>query len=256
MIVHTELFTMTLNKRRREKIWLERVWAWFVIPLVMMIAGSENVFADRQDVARKDVNASQERVLVVIGASYAKDWDIRSVGHYRVINRGNGGEETQQMLARFDQDVIRPRPSAVLIWGFINDIFRAPRDAIGSRQARIRDNLQKMVNKANAAGISPLLATEVLVTSPDRMWDTLLSWYGAVRGKQSYQDYVNENVRDVNKWIREFGGVRNIKVLDFERTLADGKEGRQRRYAAEDGSHLSKEAYSALTDYAETVMTR
>ncbi len=256
MIVHTGLFTMTLNKQRREQIWPQRIWAWLVIPLVVMIASSAYVFADRKLEVRKGSNASQGKVLVVIGASYAKDWDIQSVGYYRVINRGNGGEETQQMLARFDHDVIRLRPSAVLIWGFINDIFRAPRDAIASRQARIQSNLREMVNKANVAGIRPLLATEVLVTSPDRMWGTLLAWYGGMRGKQSYQEYVNENVRDVNKWIREFGSARNIVVLDFEHTLAGERGGRQRRYAAEDGSHLSKEAYSALTDYAATMIVR
>lgn len=192
----------------------------------------------------------QGKTLVIIGASYANNWDIQTLGSFRIVNKGVGGEETHQMLARFDREVVREKPSAVLIWGFINDIFRSSRDAIGEKKQRTRANIEEMARRANAAGIRTILATEVLITAPDRLSDRLLGWYGAMRGKRSYQGYVNEQVRDVNIWIRELGKSRNLTVLDFERALAGESGGRQRKYATEDGSHLTPEAYSALTAYA------
>ena len=45
-----------------------------------------------------------------------------------VINRGVAGQQSFELLARFDNDVVPERPRAVILWGFINDIFRAPSD--------------------------------------------------------------------------------------------------------------------------------
>lgn len=206
--------------------------------------------ADPVSGSRNSSSMKQAKTLIIIGASYANNWDIQTLGSFRIVNKGVGGEETHQMLSRFEREVIKEKPSAVLIWGFINDIFRSSRDAVGEKKQRAQANIEKMTRMANAAGIRTILATEVLVSVPDRLSDRLLGWYGAVRGKQSYQDYVNEHVRDVNIWIRGLGKSRNLTVLDFERVLAGESGGRQRKYATEDGSHLTPEAYSMLTTYA------
>src|SRR5262245_59940391 len=70
--------------------------------------------------------ASPPVSLVIVGASYAADWKQPHLPGYLVTNRGVGGEETQQVLARFDRDVLALRPGAVIIWGSINNIHRAP----------------------------------------------------------------------------------------------------------------------------------
>ena len=41
-----------------------------------------------------------------------------------MINRGVNGEQSFEMLKRFDSDVVATKPRAVILWGFINDVFR------------------------------------------------------------------------------------------------------------------------------------
>jgi lysophospholipase L1-like esterase len=197
-----------------------------------------------------------DNVMVIMGASYAKGWPIESLGGMQVVNKGVGGDETDKMLARFDKDVISQKPKAVLIWGFINDIFRAPRAEVEAATNRSRENLINMVERARARGITPMLATEVTVRRPAGWLQGLQHFAGRMLGKESYQDYINRHVKEVNAWIREFGKQHNIQVLDFESVLASDGGERAARYAAEDGSHLSAEAYGALTPYARSVLEK
>jgi hypothetical protein len=44
--------------------------------------------------------ASPPASLVIIGASYAADWQKPNLPGYSVVNRGVGGEETSQVRAR------------------------------------------------------------------------------------------------------------------------------------------------------------
>lgn len=197
-----------------------------------------------EEVPRKDRPA-----IVVFGASYAKNWSIRELDGLRVINKGVGGDETRGMLARFDGDVVASRPSAVLIWGFINDIFRSPRDQLASTSRHTRGNILNMLDKARKAGIRTILATEVTITSPAGFKEALARWYGSLRGKEGYHGYVNRYVRETNVWIRAVAAEQHIPLLDFEMVLDDGNGERRREYATEDGSHLSAAAYAALTAY-------
>src|SRR5262245_26069588 len=70
--------------------------------------------------------ASNQPLLVITGASYASSWKTPPLPGYTVVNKGKAGEVTKQVLARFDADVLALKPSAVLIWGHINNYHRAP----------------------------------------------------------------------------------------------------------------------------------
>lgn len=226
-------------------------WAAAVVVVVMLSGGAipetraSEVTASRVKAAKPGTST-----MVIIGASYARDWDIEQAGRYRVINKGIDGNQTHEMLARFDTDVIKQRPSTVLIWGFINDIFRSSRDGVTEKLRRTQENIMAMLAKSQAAGITPILTTEVTMTTRDSMTEKLAAWLGKIRGKQGYHEYVNRHVLDVNAWIREIARERKIVLLDFERVLADDQGERQRRYAIDDGSHLTRAAYAALTDHA------
>jgi lysophospholipase L1-like esterase len=189
--------------------------------------------------------------LVVIGASYAKGWTPGTLAGLRVVNRGAGGEQTHEVLARFDRDVIAEAPRAVIIWGFINDIFRSGDRGIDATLAASRRNLAAMIDKAAAAGIAPIVATEVTVTGPAGLVQRLKGFAGRLLGRKSYQDYVNRHVRETNEWLRRLAAERKLVVLDLETLLAEANGERKREYATEDGSHLTPQAYDAITRYAE-----
>lgn len=218
--------------------------------MLSMLVGGCDVHAAESKKDRDNPSTKGRDTLVILGASYAKGWAISDLDGVVIVNRGTAGDETRAMLSRFQKDVVSVRPKAVLIWGFINDVFRAPRDQIETTLGQTRGNIIAMINLATRAGIKPILATEVTITNPAGARETLARWVGALRGKQGYHEYVNRHVRDTNVWIRQLAAERRIPVLNFETILADPNGERQRQFATEDGSHLSADAYDALTTYA------
>lgn len=192
--------------------------------------------------------STRPATVVIIGASYAKGWGITELNGLKVINRGVGGEQTHEILARFDKDALALSPRGVIIWGFINDIFRSTPEELDKKLVRSRENMISMIDKAQSKGIVPILATEVTLPVPDGWLDQIVNWIGTLRGKKSYQDYINGHVREMNHWVRRVAAERKLTVLDFEKVLADEDGGRKIEYTTQDGTHLSPKAYAALTD--------
>ncbi len=82
--------------------------------------------------------------LVVLGASYAAGWHPALPG-VAVVNMGKTGQQTFELTARFAADVVSQQPRAVVIWGFANDVFRAPRAGVDAAVARGRREVEAMV---------------------------------------------------------------------------------------------------------------
>ena len=208
--------------------------------------------AEMQDASAADnkVSAGSKMAMVIIGASYAKGWNVVALDGMPVINKGVGGEQTHEMLARFDRDVIAVKPRVVLIWGFINDVFRSEPEEREEKLQRTRENLRNMVDKARRSGVVPILATEVTLPGDEGVVASAMAWIGKMRGKQSYQDQINNHVIEINQWIRGLAAEQKLVLLDFEKALADEDGRRKREYTTEDGTHLSARADEALTHYA------
>nr|MBO2488325.1 hypothetical protein [Gammaproteobacteria bacterium] len=192
------------------------------------------------------------RHLVIIGASYAGQWGTPQLPGYRITNQGVDGEESTQVRARFERDVIALAPDAVLIWGHYNDIVRAPAGQIEQAKARARDNYRAMIEQARVAGIEPILATEITLPIPDTWSETLKSWIAGLLGKQDYRAKINSHVKEVNEWLREFARAEKIQLLDLERAVDSGNGTRRLEYTQEDGSHISPAGYAAITEYVRT----
>jgi lysophospholipase L1-like esterase len=190
--------------------------------------------------------------LVVLGASYAGGWNPdRLVAGCQVINKGIGGQQSFEMLARFETDVIAVRPDTVLIWGFINDIFRGNPEHIDQTLIRAQGSFTAMVELAKKAGIIPILATEVTVREKEGWKEGMAALVGKMLGKESYHDYVNKHVRRMNQWIREMALKEGILLVDIHAALSDARGERIKEYATPDGSHISEEGYHALTKFIE-----
>lgn len=191
--------------------------------------------------------SEQVKKLMVIGASYAGDWKITSIGGYQVINHGVGGDETEDMLARLDQALAKTRPDAVLIWGFINDITRTDATELDKKLETVKANLLKIVENVSSFGARPILATEVTL-SLYRTWDQRIVHYiYRLLGKVTYPVHVNRYVLATNEWLRRYASDEQIAILDIERILGDEHRARLANYTQEDGSHLTESAYQALT---------
>lgn len=192
------------------------------------------------------------KTLVIIGASYAGGWKPQKpVAGYQVVNKGVSGQQSFEMLNRFETDVVALKPDAVIIWGFINDVFRNDRDQIDQTLKRVRESLLEMVESARKAGIRPILATEVTIRGKAGFGETVGSFIGELLGKESYQDYINGQVIQTNRWMRDMAAREQIALFDYEAILSDGSGVRKKEFAKDDGSHITSAGYEAITEYTE-----
>jgi len=97
-----------------------------------------------------------------------------------------------------------------------------------------------------------VLATETTMPKAKNFAGAVIATIYRSIGRSSYQDRINTRVMESNAWLRGFAASRNLPVLDLQGTLAPGGFYRDRRYASEDGSHFSSEAYTALTQFVES----
>lgn len=193
--------------------------------------------------------AAEDEIIVLLGASYVRGWNLQEIAGYRVINKGVNGEQSFEMLSRFDRDVIAVNPRAVIIWGYINDIFRSEKANLKVNMDAARENLRKMVFTAREHSIHPILVTEVTICGRRGFREAAAALAGRLMGKESYQEYVNKHVRAFNEWLREYSRENNVALLDFEKVLAGETGARKREYAEADGSHISPQGYEKLNGY-------
>jgi lysophospholipase L1-like esterase len=199
-------------------------------------------------------DANTKPLLVITGASYAADWKQPALPGYTVVNRGKGGEVTDQVLARFESDVVAAKPQAVLIWGFINNLHRAPAGGFPAVQESIKSDYRAMVARARQAGITPILATEVTLSEAIGVRNRVAAFVGKLRSKTGYAAKINAPLREVNDWIRAYARMEKLQLLDIEKLFDDGEGFRKTEYTRDDGTHISEEGYAALTEFAQKTL--
>ena len=194
--------------------------------------------------------------VVVLGASYAQGWVLSPIAGSTVVNAGVAGETTTEMAARFERDVLARAPRAVVIWGFINDVFRAPRAEAQATLATTRANLTEMIARGQAAGVQVVLATEVTLSERAGLVNWAMARAGRLLRRASYQDYVNGLVDETNGWMRQTAREKGLVLLDLAPVVSDANGRRRRQYAQADGSHLTNDAYAALTRFSRPILER
>jgi lysophospholipase L1-like esterase len=193
--------------------------------------------------------SAMNKQLVVIGASYAAEWETPKLPGYTVTNKGIGGQESSDLRARFERDVIALKPNTVMIWGHYNDIVRASADKMAAAKQKAQDNYRWMTEQARAAGIEVILVTEITIPIPDTLKENAMAWVAGLLGKQDYRSQKNEQIKAVNAWLRDYARSQNIKLIDLETALDSGNGTRKVEYAREDNSHVSPAGYQAITRY-------
>lgn len=213
-----------------------------LIVLLFSLTGTAQASADSNRVA---VN----RTLVIIGASYAQEWAAPQLPGYTVINKGVCGNVTSDLRARFERDVIELNPHTVLIWGHSNDVIRSAPESMAATRKKAQENYQAMIVQARAAGITPVLTTDLTIPIPDTIKEKLLSFIGSVRGKADYRAQKNIEIKALNAWLRDYAKAQKIKLLDLEKALDSGNGTRAVEYARADNTHITPAGYAAITRY-------
>ena len=231
-------------------------WLQGIIFIIVLIF-NQNAMAD-ENIKQKDssviINLNSKPVMLVTGASYAQDWRIQELAGHIVVNKGMTGEVTQKVLARLQKDILDVKPKTVLIWGFINDIARADKSKISEVRETIKENLIKMVQISREKELNIILATEVTIRGQNSIKEEIMSLLGTFFGKKGYQHYVNENVTIVNDWLKSFANKNDIRLLDMQKVISNSSGERKRKFAQDDGSHLTESAYEVISKHAREVL--
>lgn len=188
--------------------------------------------------------AADERPrIILLGDSITYHWPeemLPALPGALIVNRGIPGQNTTQMLLRFEDDVAALRPAAVIILAGTNDLrslgpHPAPRDAVIRQIAR---NVTAMADIADARKIRVILCT-----------------IPPVGADQAAGQRDPATILAANEWLRGFAAVRGYGFLDYHGTLA-GKDGLIRAAYTSDGLHLTPSGYQQLKALLATAARR
>ncbi len=129
----------------------------------------------------KQLQLKQGDTIVAIGDSitegggYLRDVDAVLEQQYpelklaKIVNKGISGQKAEDLVARFDRDVVQLKPTFVTLSIGINDVWhRADKPHDENVLAAYRENVAKMVDMAQAAGIKVILLTPTIIEeNPD-----------------------------------------------------------------------------------------
>ena len=169
--------------------------------------------------------------LVMFGDSITEHWQYPSLEGVELINRGIAGQNSSQMLLRFEDDVVSLAPKIVVILCGTNDLrtyVGEPSSIGGSAHARISRNVRAMADISRANDIKVILCALPPVGSDLQQVsrDTLA-------------------VQAVNRWLREFAARRNYPFVDYYLALADD-DGHLPPQLGQDGVHPNPAGYERM----------
>jgi acyl-CoA thioesterase I len=82
----------------------------------------------------------------------------------KVINKGISGQKAEDLVKRFDSDVVKLKPKFVTISIGINDVWHRLNEPQDEKiLAAYRENVAKMVDEAQKAGIAVILLTPTVI---------------------------------------------------------------------------------------------
>jgi acyl-CoA thioesterase-1 len=136
-----------------------------------------------------------------------------------IVNKGIVGQLSEQMLIRFDSDVIRLSPKAVIILGGSNDL------GLGLAPIEILQNLTEMYRLSLENKIVPIACTVPSILGCDE----------GIHPRILLNKLLQEHCRDI--------GIRCVDI--FRATLDPATSRLAPRYSS-DGLHLSSEGYRKM----------
>ena len=151
-------------------------------------------------------------------------WLMQVHPDWMVLNRGINGERSDQIAARFERDVVRIAPAAVIIIAGVNDIYQ------GRSVDQVTSQLHDMYARARQAGI-PVVAGTIIpfnTATPDQ----------------------NARMRQVNGWIRQQPDVAFVDT----RSAVAASGSPDRLFESPDGLHPSPAGYRRMADAIEPVI--
>ena len=149
-------------------------------------------------------------------------WLMQAEPSWDVINQGVNGERSDQVLARFDRDVVAQKPAAVVIIAGVNDVYQ------GRPVQHVVEQLRTMYDRANGAGV-PVVAGTIIP-------------YNTATPEQ------NARMHEINRWIRTTADQDPAVAFVDTRAAAAAAGNIDRLFDSPDELHPSAAGYRRMAD--------
>ena len=177
--------------------------------------------------------------VVFMGDSITDIWDLAaSFPGKPYVNRGISGQTTEQMLLRFQQDVINLHPAAVVILAGTNDIAgNTGPISVGE----IENNFSAMGAIARANNIPVIVASITPVHDYTE------------RSKRFFAERPMEKIRNLNAWLKQYAARNHYIYVDYFTPMLD-EHGLLKRELADDGLHPNAQGYALMAKMLEAAI--
>ena len=155
-------------------------------------------------------------------------WLMQAHPEWTVVNQGVNGERSDQILARFDRDVLHLQPHAVVIIAGVNDVYQ------GRTADQVVDQLRAMYDGAKGDGI-PVVAGSIIpynTATPDQ----------------------NARMHEINAWIRRTAAEDPAVEFVDTRAAASAPGNLDRLFESPDDLHPSPAGYRRMADAIRPVL--
>jgi len=190
----------------------------------------------RYHAANAALPSPQAPRVVFLGDSITEYWGSRNGTWFAQpewINRGIGGQTTQQLLLRERNDALDLHPQAIVLEGAANDM------RLGFSPETIRDNIASMAELARARGITVFIAAMTPVCDCVR----------PLTGLRTV-----DRIHHLNALLQQLCHENHWGYLDFNTPLA-APDGLMRKELTVDGVHPNAEGYKLLAPVVLKALT-
>jgi lysophospholipase L1-like esterase len=183
----------------------------------------------------KDLKVLQNNTpkIVALGDSYTSgypgkledSWPARlgKVLNQTVVNKGKGKQTAQDLVYRFETDVVSEKPDRVIILAGTGDALQ------GVKLEQYQEDIKALVNNARSNKITPILALPL-----------------------QYPGFQNQ-IKAMRDWEQSYAKTEKIVILDFASVLYNAN-GKFNAGLSGDGVYPSAKGYQVMGDYAAGIL--
>ncbi|MFA7342995.1 MAG: GDSL-type esterase/lipase family protein [Terrimicrobiaceae bacterium] len=169
--------------------------------------------------------------VVFLGDSIIYKWNLPSFfPNEPFVNRGIGGQATEQMQKRLDQDVLALMPKTVVFLGGTNDLSKT------RTPERIVSSIAGIIDQLNAAGIRVIVSSVLPVSDYHK---DVSPKNDRTVGRPPVQ------ILEINRRLKLLCAEKHAVYLDFYSALADSSDMMPADFA-EDGLHPNDKGYAKM----------
>jgi lysophospholipase L1-like esterase len=187
--------------------------------------------------------APQSQKVIFIGDSITQNWGSGQFGQAFIqnsnwIDKGISGQNSTQVLARFQTDVIDAHPAIVHLLVGTNDVYPGWQ-LCQANTINSCANIAAMVALAQAADIKVILGT-------------IPPWGPGSLPEQADPSVARyTRISEWNDWLKQYGKENSITVLDYHLVLQAADDEEYVPSLTADGVHPSTSGFALMTPLAE-----